>query len=705
MALEASKLDERVSQAAANAISILVMAKVRFHGADLSGVRIPGALLRGGQFDSANFSGADLTGVNMSKAWLRNANLSGANMAGVEFEELPYLELDSGIRSCAFSSDGKLLAVSTYHCSIEVYDTTTWKKISEEGLLGRAALAISPCGRYLANASLDDFADVSTILTGKVRFDLTGHEGAIDCITYSPNGKYIATGSKDTTVRIWSSGSGKSLRIFRGHTLAVTGVVFSPDGHHIASCSEDKSIRAFNVKTQEQVYILGTAAPVRSLAYSPDGRQLISCGDKAELKLWNTSTGTEDHVLQGHNGTVFGVAYSPDGGRVASCGGDGTVRFWNPRNGAPFESLLADQDGTNAIAFTRNNDEDLFVSGGKDARLRLWRIGGETSSKYRDNGHALSITSVDISADGEKTATGCKDGVVRLWDTLTGKSGAELKGHTSDVIGVAFSPNGKQVASSSEDSTARLWCLSSGLSLFVFKGQANVGPGLAFAPDGKRLATSHVDHTIQVWDIKKGTTVISLWGHKDVINGLVYSPNGDYMASWSNDKTVRLWSTKNHKCLHVLAHTGVVTHAAFTPDGKHLISAAEDGSSHWILKSGERLDSSLNPLGDIISWCAFSSDGNRLATVKVQDNRFHLWDMTTTKVDHGTELCQSPIGSAFGHVWRKCKSNGSMILASIDTSYSLRVEELKENVSGGGGGGGGSSSYGGNLGLLWSVGT
>ncbi|KAG0276562.1 WD_REPEATS_REGION domain-containing protein [Linnemannia exigua] len=66
-AIEESKVDARVSQAAANAIMILVRAGVRFNGADLREVRIPGADINAGQFDSADMEGVDLSNINMSK--------------------------------------------------------------------------------------------------------------------------------------------------------------------------------------------------------------------------------------------------------------------------------------------------------------------------------------------------------------------------------------------------------------------------------------------------------------------------------------------------------------------------------------------------------------------------------------------------------------------------------------------------------------
>ncbi|KAF9114250.1 hypothetical protein BGW39_003406, partial [Mortierella sp. 14UC] len=87
-----SKTDISATIAATNAITILVRAGMSFIGADLRGVKVPGADLSNGQFDSAQFQGADLTGVNLSKTWLRQVDMTDAHMEGVRFGELPYLE-------------------------------------------------------------------------------------------------------------------------------------------------------------------------------------------------------------------------------------------------------------------------------------------------------------------------------------------------------------------------------------------------------------------------------------------------------------------------------------------------------------------------------------------------------------------------------------------------------------------------------------
>ncbi|KAF9095856.1 Transducin (beta)-like 1 X-linked receptor 1 [Mortierella sp. AD031] len=93
--VELSKVDPTASQAASNAITILVQAGVQFNGFDLRGIRVPGAGLSGGQFDSAQLQGADSTRVDFTRSWIPQVDFTGTQMEGTEFGELPYLKSSS----------------------------------------------------------------------------------------------------------------------------------------------------------------------------------------------------------------------------------------------------------------------------------------------------------------------------------------------------------------------------------------------------------------------------------------------------------------------------------------------------------------------------------------------------------------------------------------------------------------------------------
>ncbi|KAG0231582.1 hypothetical protein BGX31_005478, partial [Mortierella sp. GBA43] len=159
--IEYSKVDKEWRTAAANAATVLVQAGVQFNHADLNGIRIPGADLSYGFFDSAQLQGADLRHVNLRGAFMRQADLSNAKVSGVQFGELPYLLQGDSVVSSRFSPDGRSLAVGLEDGRINLYSTSNWERI----------------------------------------WTLGGHEGEVTTISYSPTGDQIASVGEDMTVR------------------------------------------------------------------------------------------------------------------------------------------------------------------------------------------------------------------------------------------------------------------------------------------------------------------------------------------------------------------------------------------------------------------------------------------------------------------------------------------------------------------------
>ena len=102
-------------------------------------------------------------------------------------------------------------------------------------------------------------------------------------------------------------------------------------------------------------------------------------------------------------------------------------------------------------------------------------------------GHTNSITSVAISPDGTRIASGGMDFKVVLRDTSTGQRLLTLEGHTNQVYSVVFSPDGRWVTSISGDRTIRIWDASSGQQQRQMSAGANVW-SVAYSPDGQRLA-------------------------------------------------------------------------------------------------------------------------------------------------------------------------------------------------------------------------
>ncbi|KAI1296169.1 hypothetical protein EDD11_007532 [Mortierella claussenii] len=289
--IEQSKTDKKWSVAAANAMTILVRAGIRFNGADLRDISIPGADLSGGEFDNAQLQGADLSNTTLRNIWLRQANLSNARMEGAVFGELPYVMEEGWIMCCAYSPDGKACVFGMADGLVRMYDTSTWA----------------------------------------VTLTLEGHTAAVNSVAYSPSGQQIASGSRGDTVRLWDAQSSAPGHILSGHTNYVMSVAYSPSGHQIASGSNDTTVRLWDAQSGAPGRILsGHTHTVRSVAYSPSGQQIASGSYDNMVRLWDVKSGQCVAVVEDNHGIIYSIAWNPTsyGTYFAAGCSDWSVRMW-----------------------------------------------------------------------------------------------------------------------------------------------------------------------------------------------------------------------------------------------------------------------------------------------------------------------------------------------------------------------------------------
>jgi WD40 repeat protein len=103
---------------------------------------------------------------------------------------------------------------------------------------------ITPDGKRIVTASVDETARVWDAENGHRLFTFSGRTGYVYDAAFSPDGKRIVTSSSDKTVRLWDAENGHPLATF-GHTGEVFKAAFSPDGKRIVTASEDGTARVY----------------------------------------------------------------------------------------------------------------------------------------------------------------------------------------------------------------------------------------------------------------------------------------------------------------------------------------------------------------------------------------------------------------------------------------------------------------------------
>jgi WD40 repeat protein len=479
---------------------------------------------------------------------------------------------------------------------------------------GVERVAFSPDGKSLASEAEDGLGriwDWPLSDHQKPTAFLSGLTGPSPVLAFSDDGSLMVSDGGDCVARIWhTSGRPPALPrpalLLKGPRDSLVALsVLHGEIPEVIIINRENRIQWWTTDTGDPLgscrgpYLIPTAA-----AISPDAKLAVSGSAGGALELWNTENGSVLAHLKSHAGRITSVSFSRDGRSILSGGQDGKACVWSvpegkdmehqPRGTPPSLSPRATfaPDGSpvpiTVARFLDSPGQRVVLGTGVLERAR-WQPEAEMhtqafacrldlTSLHPRPEKVIAVQKIDrnniaedfpigalataISPTGAVAFVGCGGSdrvhnLVRSTDPFSGRLHSNLYlGHTDPILDMSVSPDGQRLATASADNTARVWTIGDSKPVEL-RGHSGDVYSVAFSPNGQYVLTvSRQDGTARVWDLNGGDSLYVLGTQRVSFNSATLNdPPGPRQ------------------------YTEDVVAAAFSPDGKLVITANGDGNA------------------------------------------------------------------------------------------------------------------------------
>ncbi len=238
--------------------------------------------------------------------------------------------------------------------------------------------------------------------------------------------------------------------------------------------------------------------------------------------------------------------------------------------------------------------------------------------------HGQEVSSAAFSPDGRRVVTASKDGTARIWDVSTGHAIGKPMRHQGEVVTAEWSPDGRSIATGSKDHTVRLWDARTGLPAGPPLRQGGEVTTAQWSPTGGCLLTVAADGTARFWDTRSGSPR-SQGQLREKVGWAGWSPDGRHVATFLSE-SARIWDAATGEPSSLpMRHGDRVHSAAFSPDGRLLVTASSDETARvWDAVTGLPVGEPMRHAGAVLS--AAWSPGSRLIATAGSDRKVRLWE-------------------------------------------------------------------------------
>jgi WD40 repeat protein len=242
-------------------------------------------------------------------------------------------------------------------------------------------------------------------------------------------------------------------------------------------------------------------------------------------------------------------------------------------------------------------NSELFVSGGYDTTVKMWRWGTRQDmlvyalgDEAPNRDHCVICT--DLSRDGKWLAS-CRGSAVTIWALNSkGRGSPKVKQKMKFICDISafFSPDSKKLAVWGNFVGLVILSVDSGQEVFRKDNMRYIGPRAAWSPDSKIVASNYTDGTVRFWSAESGSEAmapLSIASSRSLMHILFGSRANLLITSCQNWIIVSDIATGEER--QRLTSQGGFRNLVLSPDDRYLAMSTNMGVELWEVFTGQRV--------------------------------------------------------------------------------------------------------------------
>ncbi|XP_017903421.1 PREDICTED: kinesin-like protein KIF21A isoform X11 [Capra hircus] len=307
-----------------------------------------------------------------------------------------------------------------------------------------------------------------------------GHTKAVLCVDSTDD--LLFTGSKDRTCKVWNLVTGQEIMSLGGHPNNVvsvkycnyTSLVFTVSTSYIKVWDIRDSAKCVRTLTSSGQVTLGDACSastsrtvaipsgenqINQISLNPTGTFLYAASGNA-VRMWDLKRFQSTGKLTGHLGPVMCLTVDriSNGQDLIITGSkDHYIKMFDVTEGAlgtvsPTHNFEPPHyDGIEALTIHGDN---LF-SGSRDNGIKKWDLAQKDLLQQVPNAHKDWVCALAVVPGHPVLLSGCRGGILKLWNIDTFVPVGEMKGHESPINAICV--NSTHIFTAADDRTVRIW--------------------------------------------------------------------------------------------------------------------------------------------------------------------------------------------------------------------------------------------------------